>query len=200
MSGNEAIFGRRILIINGNPSRQRASFSAALVQAYYDGAIEAGHMVRVVRLANLAFDPILHEGYHGVQPVEPDIMTLQADITWAQHVVLVYPMWQFGIPALMKGFCERTFTPGFAYTTDAKNPMESALLRGRSARLIQTMGMPQALYELIFRAHGGKAFKSLLSFCGFKPVRATYLGMVEQAPEIRAKYLARVRRMGSQGK
>ena len=200
MSGSETISGRRILIINGNPARQRASFSAALVQAYHDGAIEAGHMVRVVRLADLTFDPILHEGYHGVQPAEPDIMALQADITWAQHVVLVYPMWQFGIPALMKGFCERTLTPGFAYATDVKNPMHSTLLRGRSARLIQTMGMPQALYELIFRAHGGKAFMSLLSFCGFRPVRATYLGMVEQGPKIRAKYLASVRHLGSQGK
>ena len=198
MSGGGDSTGRRILIINGNPARQRSSFSSALAQAYHDGAIEAGHMVHTVRLADLAFDPILHEGYQGVQPAEPDIAAVQAQITWAQHVVFIYPMWQFGIPALVKGFCERAFTPGFAYNVKAKNPMQAALLRGRSARLIQTMGMPQAFYEIVFRAHGGKAFRSLLSFCGFNPVRATYLGMIEQGQTTRERHLARVRRLGGQ--
>lgn len=187
---------RRVLILDGNPARQRTTFSAALVKAYKDAATKAGHTVQAVRIAELTFDPILHEGYHGVQSAEADITAVQAQIVWAQHLVFVYPMWQFGMPALLKGFCERTFTPGFAYTVAARNPLQAGLLRGRSVRLVQTMGMPDAFYRVIFRAHGGKAFASLLTFCGLKPVRATYLGMIEQSEKGRAKHLKAVSRLG----
>ncbi|EGF89992.1 flavodoxin-like fold family protein [Asticcacaulis biprosthecium C19] len=189
----------RILIINGNPARNRRSFSEVLACAYNEGALSSGHEVRMVKLADLDFDPILHEGYHAVQVVEPDLADVQASIQWASHIVFVYPMWQFNVPALVKGFCERAFTPGFAYRTDAKNPLDAPLLKGRSVRLIQTMGMPGAVYWLAFRAHGGKAFKNLFGFCGFKPVRLSTLGLVEEGPETRQNHIAGVENLGRKG-
>jgi putative NADPH-quinone reductase len=187
----------RILIVNGNPARQRESFSEALGNAYAEAAKEAGHEVRTLKIAALDFDPILHEGYHGHQPPEPHVKAAQDFISWAEHVVVVYPMWQFGVPALLKGFCERTLTPGFAYSVTGKNPLEAALLKGRSVRLIQTMGMPAIFYTAAFRAHGGKAFRSLFSFCGFAPVRTTFLGMIESGDGTRRKHLSRVRKLGA---
>ncbi|MBW8882941.1 MAG: NAD(P)H-dependent oxidoreductase, partial [Asticcacaulis sp.] len=148
---------KRILIVNGNPARQRESFSEALAHAYREAAETAGHEVRMVKLADLNFDPILHEGYHGHQAPEPDLADVQQSILWAQHLVFVYPMWQFGIPALLKGFCERAFTPGFAYSVNTRNPLEAGLLKGHSVRLIQTTGMPETFYWLAFGAHGGRA-------------------------------------------
>ena len=77
--------------------------------------------MRTLQIATLDFDPILHEGYHGNQPAEPNGKAAQDFISWAEHVVVIYPMWQFGVPALLKGFCERTLTPYFHYgTNDAK--------------------------------------------------------------------------------
>jgi putative NADPH-quinone reductase len=189
---------RRILIINGNPARQRRSFSEALAQAYHEGAISALHQVREVKLADLQFDPILHEGYHGHQFLEPHLTEVQDSIRWAEQIVFIYPMWQFGVPALVKGFCERVFTPGFAYELSAENPMNAALLKGKSVRLIQTMGMPGAFYSLVFRAHGGKAFQSLFRFCGFDPVRLTIMGMVE-GEKSREAHLSRCRALGARG-
>jgi len=124
---------------------------------------------------------------------------VQDDIRWAQHLVFVYPMWQFGIPALLKGFGERALVPGFAYAQAGKNPLQLGLLKGRTARLIQTMGMPDALYRLAYRAHGGKAFASALGFCGIAPVRFSFLGMIESGDKTRQAYLDRVRRLGVQG-
>jgi NAD(P)H dehydrogenase (quinone) len=190
---------RRILILNGNPARERDTFSAALVEAYREGADATGHAVRVMRIAAMSFDPILHEGYHGQQDPEPDLVAVRNDILWADHVVFVYPMWQFNIPALLKGFCERVFTPGFAYAIDAKNPLDAALLKGRSVRLVQTMGMPGAVYWLAFRAHGGQAFRSLFGFCGFHPVRLSIMGMVEGGDEARRKHLDKARDLGRRG-
>ena len=189
---------KRILIINGNPARQRRSFSEALAEAYQIGAISAGHDVRRVNLADLEFDPILHEGYHGHQALEPNLTEVQDFIRWTDHIVFIYPMWQFSVPALVKGFCERVFTPGFAYELSAENPMNAALLKGKSVRLIQTMGMPGAFYSVIFRAHGGKAFQSLFRFCGFEPVRLSIMGMVEGEAN-RHAHLARASKLGAQG-
>jgi NAD(P)H dehydrogenase (quinone) len=189
---------KRILIINGNPSRQRRSFSEALAEAYHQGATTAGHEIRQIKLADLDFDPILHEGYHGHQALEPHLADVQDFIRWADHLVLVYPMWQFSVPALVKGFCERVFTPGFAYELSAENPMNAALLKGKSIRLIQTMGMPGAFYSIVFRAHGGKAFQSLFKFCGFDPVRLSIMGMVEGEAN-RHTHLAKASRLGAQG-
>ena len=188
--------GKRILIINGNPATLRESFSAALCKAYADGAAGGGHEVRRLNIAGLSFDPILHEGLHGEQVLEPDLLKAQDDIRWAQHLVFAYPMWQFGIPALLKGFGERALTPGFAYALSGKNPLQLGLLKGRSARLIQTMGMPDSLYRLVYRAHGGKAFGSALGFCGIAPVRFTFLGLIESGDKTRRHYLDRVRRLG----
>lgn len=187
---------KRILIINANPAKKRESFSAALCQAYHDGACGGGHEVRSLNLAELDFDPILHEGMHGEQPPEPAIFAAQDAIKWAEHIVFVAPMWQFNIPALLKGFCERTLTPGFAYALSGKNPLDLALLKGRSARLILTMGMPDAMYRLMYGAHGGKAFKTALGFCGIKPVGLSFFGMIENGDAVRQVYLKRARELG----
>ncbi len=190
---------KSILVINGNPARRRESFSAALTDAYRQGAEAGGHQVRTMKIADLAFDPILHEGYHGEQPPEPDLIRVQDAIKDADHIVFIYPMWQFGVPALLKGFCERVFTPGFAYAIDANNPLEAALLKGRSVRLIQTMGMPGAFYSFVFHAHGGKAFKNLFAFCGFAPVKLTVFGLVEGGETTRERHLMVARQLGRKG-
>lgn len=195
---------KNILVILGHPAHQRESFCEALANAYSQGATESGHRVEQLKLADLQFDPLLHEGYEGegvdgVQPPEPDILAAQENIRAAEHLVFVHPMWQFQLPALVKGFCERTLTKGFAYDRHASNPLRSGLLTGKSAHIIQTMGMPGWFYALWYRAHGAKALRDMLRFIGIKPVHCSYFGLVEKA-SARQKHLARCRELGVKGK
>ena len=190
---------KRILIINGNPARERISFSEALANSYIEGAKNSGHEIKQIEIAKLNFDPILHEGYEGNQSPEPDLIDAQEKVIWAEHVVFIYPMWQFNIPALLKGFCERAFVAGFAYDVNAKNPLDVSLLKGRSGRIIQTMGMPGVLYDMMFGAHGGKSFKSMLGFAGIKPVRTSYLGMIDDKKS-REKHLTLAFKLGEKAK
>jgi putative NADPH-quinone reductase len=191
---------KRILIILGHPAKLRRSFSEALAEAYQHGAQGTGHEVRFVNISLLNFDPILHEGYDGEQPPELDIIDAQQMILWAEHLVFVYPMWGYMIPALLKGFFERTFTPGFAYAKKSTNPLKSGLLSGKSARIIQTTGMPSIFYRLFYWAHGAKALKSMLKFCGISPVRITYFGSVDESEDKRKIYLEKTRRLGNDGR
>ncbi|MFN8692923.1 MAG: NAD(P)H-dependent oxidoreductase [Holosporales bacterium] len=190
---------KNILIITGHPAHERESFCEALANAYNDSAFAAGHTVRRINIAALRFDPILHEGYLGNQPPEPDIIEAQEKISWAQHIVIVYPLWAYMIPALLKGFLERCFTKGFAFEVKSKNPFRHGLLRGKSVRLLQTMGMPALVYRFYYGAHGAKALKSMLKFCGLAPVQITYFGMIEGTDERRKGYLERAKELGKRG-
>jgi len=69
--------------------------------------------------------------------------------------------------------------------------MPPKLLKGRSARIVVTMGMPAVFYRIYYRAHSVKNLKrNILEFCGINPVRSTLIGMVEGRPEARAAWLA----------
>jgi putative NADPH-quinone reductase len=189
----------KILIILGHPAKKRQSLSEALANAYKEGAIESGHEVCLYKVADKQFDPILHEGYGEEQTVEPDIAEAQEKIRWADHLVFVYPLWEYMIPALLKGFLERTLTRGFAWLgRDSKE--KGKLLAGKSARLIQTSGMPAFIYRFCYRAHGMNALRDLLGFCGIKPVHASCFGMIETADDTRRKqWLNKMKILGSKG-
>lgn len=190
---------KRILIILGHPSRERHSFCEALAEAYAEGAREAGHEVERIHIAALTFDPILHEGYQGQQAPESAIADAREKIRRAEHLVFVYPLWMFMIPALLKGFLERTFTEGFAYTMKARNPLRCGLLHGKSVRLMQTSGMPGFFYRLWFRAHGAKSLRDMLQFAGITPVRITCFGMIENGDARRKSYLNEAKALGRKG-
>ena len=83
------------------PIRHQLLFSPG--RTYLHAAKDAGHEVRVLRLGDLAFDPVLHNGYSEVQALEPDLLRAQSDILWATHLTFVFPIWWGGIPALMAG-------------------------------------------------------------------------------------------------
>jgi putative NADPH-quinone reductase len=104
------------------------------------------------------------------------------------------------MPALLKGFFEQVFRPGFSHSTHAGG--WQALLKGRSARIVVTMGMPALVYRWYFGAHGLKSLeRSILAFVGIRPIRETLIGMVGFANERKQKaWLERMRALGAKGK
>jgi len=187
----------RIAIIVGHP--RAGSFNEALGAAYAEGARAAGHEVALFNLSGLAFDPVLHGGFAGDQPLEPDLAEAQAAIGRAEHTVWIWPLWLGFPPALMKGFLERVLEPGFAVERLERPPFYRALLTGRSARVIVTMQMPALMYRVLAGARSARTFsKQVLGFVGMKPVRRTYFGMVEHVGDARRrKWLDAVRALGA---
>jgi NAD(P)H dehydrogenase (quinone) len=168
---------KRILVILGHPSSN--SFCGALTDRYVQAAKTAGHEVRELRLGTLSFDPILREGYQQVQPLEADLLKAQADIKWAEHLTFVYPIWWGAIPALLKGFFDRTFLPGFAFKYRPGKAFPDKLLHGRTADLLVTMDTPPWYYRWIYRMPGlHQMRKTTLAFCGIKPLNTLTFGPV----------------------
>ncbi len=187
---------KRILIVNAHPDAAQPHFLHALADAYAEGATGAGHEVRRIELAKIDFAWLKSQDEFERGEPAPAIRAAQQDIVWAQHLVILHPLWLGMMPALLKAFLEQTLRPGFAHRVEGPRPM--ALLRGRSARVVITMGMPAPAYRWWFGAHGLKAMeRSILRFCGIKPVRSTLIGMVDaMSAEARADRLAELRELG----
>lgn len=158
-----------MLVIEGHPAPQ--SLVGGLAHAYAEGARAAGAVVETIRLADLRFDPVLHAGFHGEQPLEPDLVRVHEAILRAGHVAFAFPTWWAGPPALVKGFVDRTFLPGLAFRFEPGASLPTGLLAGRSARLITTMDSPSWWYRF---KHGRAVHRSFISatldFVGFAPI------------------------------
>jgi len=190
---------RKILVINGHPDPSEARFAAALAGAYVLGASEAGHQVR--RIDAGAQDIPLIRSADAFTASEPPaaILDAQKAITWADHIVIIFPLWLGSVPAVLKGFLEQTFRYGFAISRPGE-PMRR-LLKGRSARVIVTMGMPAPIFRWVFDAAGLRSLvRGLLWISGVSPVRRTIIGEVEGSAARRADWLRRMTRLGAQGR
>ncbi|MBT2763746.1 NAD(P)H-dependent oxidoreductase [Paenibacillus sp. FSL K6-1330] len=187
---------KKVLIIQGNPIKN--SYGSQLAEVYARGAAESGAEVRELVLAEMEFDLNLSGGYKGKQPLEPDLQKAQELISWADHLVFVYPNWWGGMPALLKGFIDRVFLPGFAFKYRRNSPLPEQLLKGKTARLIVTMDSPYVYYRFYLGQPGHQMMKhSILKFCGVGTVRATNITQLRKMPEVaRKQWLERVQRMG----
>lgn len=159
------------LVIDGHPNPD--SLTAALARRYAEAYGDA----TVLAVRDLAFDPNLRLGYHGEQSLEPDVLRAQSLIEAADHVVVAAPVWWGSIPAILKGFFDRTFLPGWAFRY-RKGGLVAGLLAGRSARVIITTDSPFWYLRLVGDTTVRHVRGRILRFSGLSPVTATRLGPV----------------------
>lgn len=188
----------KIAIVVGNPMRD--SYGEALGQAYQRGAESAGHEAKLFVLARMNFDAILREGYRRLQPLEPDLVAAREAFIACDHVVFVFPLWCGDMPAIMKGFIERLIQPDLLAIKAAGAGASWKVFKGKSARIIMTMGMPGLIYRWYYGAHALKLFKrNILHLIGITPVRSTVYGMIEAVgDEHRKQWLREVEALGHQ--
>ena len=193
----KGFMSKKILVILGQPQRQ--SYGGALMQAYVEGARASGAEVKELYLGDLQFNPVGTTGPASRAELEPDLANAQQAIKWADHLVFVYPIWWGTIPALLKGFIERVFLPGFAVNFRENSSLWDKLLTGRSARLIVTLNTPSWVYRWYFGRPGHNTMKkTILQFCGIRPVRITEVGPMKNSSEARRKqWLEQVRALGT---
>ena len=187
---------RTILVLKGHPAQ--SSFCDALADRYIAGAEAAGAQVQVICLRDLAFDPVLYEGYKQRQDWEPDLQTTVDAIQACDHLTLAFPMWWGQMPALLKGFIDRVFLPGVAFKYHDDDPFWDRLYAGRSADAIVTMDTPPWYLRFAYRDPLPNMLKrQVLGFCGFKPARLYAFGPVRsQVKKKGEKWLAKAEKAG----
>jgi putative NADPH-quinone reductase len=190
---------RHILVINGHPDPSPERFAAALCDAYASGARDAGFVVHRLEIGRFDLPPIRNaEDFIG-GPVPEAARFAQGEISWADHIVIVHPLWLGGQPAMLKAFFEQVFRYGFAISQPGAKSLRR-LLKGRSARLVVTMGMPAPVFRFVFGAFGVRGLeRGLLRLSGISPIRRTLIGLVEGDAAVRRRWLKTVQELGRRG-
>jgi len=179
----------RVLIVFAHPEPR--SFNGALKDIAVETLTEAGHVVRLSDLyaakfgavtgvddflcqrADADFLSIAHEQTHAHKngAFAADIAAEQDKVIWANLVILQFPMWWFGMPAILKGWVDRVFARGFAYRAGRK--YDTGLLGGRLAMVSTTTGTSADTYapdgidgdinDILWPIHNG-----ILRYTGFE--------------------------------
>jgi len=195
--GNGRRVTKHILLVVGHPDASAQHLCHALARAYENGAISGGHSVECIDLGRLDF-PILRSKRDWDEGAAPQTLRkAQASFKSADHLVIIYPLWLGGMPALLKGFLEQVLRPDIGFSVDHA-AVRGRPLKGCSARIVVTMGMPALAYRWYFGAHSLKALRrNILGFLGVAPVRETLIGGIESLDERRVDtWLSRLHRMG----
>jgi putative NADPH-quinone reductase len=191
---------RRILRIQGHPDAGQPHLCHALADAYTAGAQDAGHDLRRCEVGALDF-PLLRSQRDWEQGGLPaGLAQAQQDVGWAQHLLLVFPLWLGDMPALLKGFLEQVARPGFAFAAEeGRTAFTRKGLTGRSARVVVTMGMPALVYRWYYRAHSVKSLeRNILGFVGVAPVNETLIGSIGRLDGAAVnKHLSTMRKLGA---
>ena len=185
---------KKVLVVYAHPNPK--SFNHAILEKTEQTLNRAGCEVRVKDLYSIGFDPILDgedfgQIMNGKTP--EDIKNEQADISWADRMVFIYPTWWFDRPAMLKGWIDRTFLNGFAFSYGPTGPQ--GLLKHDKALIFQTAGGPLAMYQM---GHAEDTITRPMSdgtlhFCGIKDVTHKVLwGVAVSTPADREKMLGEV--------
>jgi NAD(P)H dehydrogenase (quinone) len=190
---------KKILIIQAHPDTN--SLCYALAKAYERGAKGSGAEVKLLHLRDLAFNYNLEHAYKQRTQWEPALEAAWEDLVWANHLVVVYPTWWGGVPAVLKAFLDRVLLPGKAFSYRENSRWWDKLLAGRSARIITTMDMPVWYYWIRYGAPGIRSLREVtLKFCGYAPVRVMAMGSVKwQAKTKIERWLSKAEKLGRAG-
>ncbi|NRB17299.1 MAG: NAD(P)H-dependent oxidoreductase [Rhodobacteraceae bacterium] len=137
----------RNLIVFCHPSKD--SYSASLLLTARTALEQSGHEVRVIDLYEEGFNPVLSQDEWDsyIPDTQANIAGVQSHVDamqWAEALVLVYPTWMYGPPAMLKGWLERVWLPGIAFDiAPAKGKRATGLLRNiRQFTVVTTSGSP----------------------------------------------------------
>jgi NAD(P)H dehydrogenase (quinone) len=134
----------KVLLVSAHPVED--SYNAALRQAAMEALVRAGHTVDLLDLYAEGFDPVLGRaerlGYHTIpsnrEPVAEHVNRLLA----AEALVFVFPVWCYGVPAMLKGWFDRVFLPGVSFTLGEDGIARPALTRIKRVVGITSYGRP----------------------------------------------------------
>jgi NAD(P)H dehydrogenase (quinone) len=202
----------KVLIVFAHPETQ--SFNGALKNTALATLKEAGHEVVVSDLYRMhwraelgeedfqgerqdqSYLDLSREQEHMMTTYGPgaDVLAEQAKLLWCDLLIFQFPMWWFGMPAILKGWVDRVMVRGFAYAKGRK--YDTGMFKGRRAMLCTTTGTAASLFEpdgidgdllhILWPIHNG-----IFRYLGFEvlpPIVAWMPGAV--SPEERQAYLA----------
>lgn len=181
----------RTLIVYNHP--REGSFCSAIREAVENGLKTGNHEYKVVDLDRDGFDPVMREkdlaafvkagriGEDGLENVDPIVLRYMKKLRWAEHLVLIFPIWWMTMPAMMKGFVDKVIFPGVVYKMEDGN-LVSMLSSLKQVTVITTMNTAQDVYKDVFgNSIEGSLIKGTFNKIGIHDIRWISLNKVKQS-------------------
>ncbi len=187
---------KTVALIQGHPNAD--SYNQALYDAYKKGLLASGHKVHDLILRDMDFELNLRYGYQKRTELEPDLLAAQETLKAADHIVIFFPVWWGGVPALLKGFFDRILLPGYAFKKREGSLWWDRMFKNKTGRIISTLDQPAWYYRFnYFRPSHNAVNRMTLRFIGVKPARTTAIGPIRNSSDkFRQKWLEKVEQMG----
>ena len=180
----------KILIIYAHPNHN--SFNGAILKQV-QANLDRNHEVTLLDLYAEKFNPVLSfDEDHRRRDLEkdPETQIYRELITWADHLIFIFPIWWSGMPAILKGFIDRVFAAGFAYSYKGMGMVGH--LKGKTAWIISTHNTPRIFLPFV-QDYGKVLKRQILRMCGIKTRRvSTFSYLRGSSPEKRQKLLEKV--------
>ena len=160
---------------------QSGSFCRALADAAVQAIHARGDEVMMRDLYAMHFSPSLSGrdllAFEEAQ-TPLDIADEQRCVAWADRIIFIYPLWWSAMPAMLKGYIDRVFAAGFAFS--ASESGLKGLLAGKEVLAFTTMGMSEAVYEESGLAEALRLTvdEGIFSLCGLKVLEHRFFGSV----------------------
>ena len=191
----------KVLVVLAHPNPD--SFSHAIVDRVVCALANREHSVSVIDLYALDYSPALTRAELAAYPtsepaIDPMVIEHTRLIQECSTIVFVYPTWWSSMPAILKGWIDRTMLPGIAFSVDPQTlKLQPGLTNVRRLVGITTFGGPR-LASLVVRDNGSKIVtRSLRAIC-HRRCRTTWLRMFNVDSSTvaqREKFLRRVERI-----
>jgi len=181
----------RVLYLYCHP--QATSFHAAIRARALEGLAAAGHEVDLLDLYAEKFDPVMWEDarrdYHDVSRNQLGLEHHVARLRGANALVVQFPVWSFGMPAMLKGYFDRMMMPGVAF--DLSNPAHAKPLLRNLRRIagITTYGRPR-LRAIAVGDPPRKMIKRYLPWFANRDARVDYYALYHMNVASEAKRVA----------
>lgn len=181
------------LIIYAHPNPK--SFNHAILDEIQRGLKDGNNTYELIDLYEENFSPnlVFNENIKRSDLINNvEIKRYQELINKANHLIFIYPIWWYGTPAILKGFLDRVFISGFAYTNKGKLPQ--GLLGDKSAWVVYTIDSPSWFVRLFRRNIEWVVMRdAILKYCGIRSVkRMMFAGVKSSNLKQREKWLKHI--------
>lgn len=143
----------RVLVLFAHPLAD--SFAAALHRAVVAALEAAGHEVDDCDLYREGFDPVMtaaeRRAHNTPNPELAAVESHVARLRAADAIVLCFPVWWYGMPAILKGYFDRIWVNGVAFHLRTQGRIEPGLHRLKKLWVVCTYGAPWWLIKLALR-------------------------------------------------
>lgn len=193
MVQNKRSTAKNIVIIYAYPNDN--GFNSAIFSTV-EKNISSNHHVKVIDLYKDKYHPVLYfDDTHKRRNLQFDeeVKGYRDIVSWATHLIFIFPIWWGGMPAILKGFIDRVFAKGFAY--EYKGIVPIGLLKNKTSWIITTHDTPSFYAKIVQHDYGKVLKKQVLKMCGITPTKVYTMPFLRYKKEkSRKRFIQRMTR------